>query len=727
MKQITFLLLSLLTIQGYGQTFADKNFYLVDSLEIEQLSEGDKELLNTFLMEYHSAIDDTSKVNALHHICENMMHHDWEKYQFFQYSLLKQVYNKELNSKEILHLKTALSHAANNIAVIYVVRGDVQLGLKYFRKSLQLKKQLNDKSGIADALNNLGRLQYGQGNIAQAMEHYENGLRIMEQIGDKKGMSNAYMSIGIIHKAQNDYQLAMDYYQKSLIIFLELEDDMGIAQAYNNIGVIHKLEGRLGKALGYHRKSLKIRMLLGDKRGVAETYTNIAQMFQNKGELDSAMFYSQKCLIIHKEANDMRGVAFTFNDMGEIYLELGQLLKAQEMGIKGLKMGEEMGIPIIINRHANLLCQVYEAKGEGMKALKMHRLFTKMTDSLNNESTQKASIRQQTKYEFEKAQVIRDNEHEKKIAVEKEAKAKQKVIIYGVVLILLLVIFFLYVVYNRLKITRSQKGIIEFQKKIVDEKNLEITDSITYARRIQNTILPTNKFIKKWLPKSFVLYKPKDIVAGDFYWMEPHKNLVMFAAADCTGHGVPGAMVSVVCHNALNRVIRDFAFVDPGKILDKTNEIVVQQLNKSEDKAELSDSIRDGMDIALCVLNLKTNQLQFSGANNPLWLIRNGGSEIEIIPATKQPIGKVDRNQPFNSSCIQLLKGDSIYVFSDGFSDQFGGPKGKKFKTKSFKELLLGVQHQDMEQQLNTIEQAFLSWQGGHEQVDDVCLMGVRI
>lgn len=269
-----------------------------------------------------------------------------------------------------------------------------------------------------------------------------------------------------------------------------------------------------------------------------------------------------------------------------------------------------------------------------------------------------------------------------------------------------------------------QKDEVELQKEIVEEKNHEILDSISYAKRIQEAILPPTRLVKEWLPNSFVLYKPKDIVAGDFYWMENIDGLIIFAAADCTGHGVPGALVSVVCHNAMNRTVREFGITEPGKVLDSVRELVVEQFAKSEEE------IKDGMDIALCTLDLRSGALKYAGANNPIWIFRKGISDIEQleeIKATKQPIGKVDSPRAFESHEIQLNEGDTIFIFSDGYADQFGGEKGKKLKYKPFKRLLLDNLNKPMAEQRQLLDSSFEAWKGELEQVDDVCVIGVRV
>lgn len=273
---------------------------------------------------------------------------------------------------------------------------------------------------------------------------------------------------------------------------------------------------------------------------------------------------------------------------------------------------------------------------------------------------------------------------------------------------------------------------------IITEKSREIEDSIRYAKRIQSAILPSKNFWQSSLQNSFVLYKPKDIVAGDFYWMYTTEEAVLFASADCTGHGVPGAMVSVVCNNALNRAVREFGYRQPSMILDKVLELVIEQFSASD------EDVKDGMDIALCALNTTTNELSFAGANNPLWLVTSRqlsnfkrnihnaeltkhGFNLYELKADKQPIGKYADSRSYTNRSLKLESGDRIYIFTDGYADQFGGPRGKKLKYKPFKELLLSLQHMTMDEQRIKLDADFEVWRGELEQVDDVCVIGVSI
>jgi serine phosphatase RsbU (regulator of sigma subunit) len=271
-----------------------------------------------------------------------------------------------------------------------------------------------------------------------------------------------------------------------------------------------------------------------------------------------------------------------------------------------------------------------------------------------------------------------------------------------------------------------QKHVIEQQKELVEEKQQEIIDSITYAKRLQNAILPPKNYINKYLPDNFVLYQPKDIVAGDFYWMEVTESsdsesteLIFIAVADSTGHGVPGALVSIVCSNALNKSVKEFGLRQPGQILDKTRAIVLETFEKS------GEEIKDGMDISLLCIDKKNKKITWSGANNPLWFVSD--HHLTEIKPDKQPVGKSDKLLPFTTREIVWLPEMMIYLMTDGYPDQFGGPKGKKFKYKQLEELLVAISHDPPEVQKQTLIERFNSWKGDLEQVDDVTLIGIRL
>jgi len=273
---------------------------------------------------------------------------------------------------------------------------------------------------------------------------------------------------------------------------------------------------------------------------------------------------------------------------------------------------------------------------------------------------------------------------------------------------------------SRLSLETSNDQLVR-QKNIIEIKNEEITDSITYARRIQEAILPSRESINACINDCFVYYQPKDIVAGDFYWIEETPKGLLVGVADCTGHGVPGAMVSVVCNNALNRAVREYNLYEPAAILDKVTELVINTFEQS------ATEIMDGMDIALCRINKDGKSIEFAGANNPLWIFDKDRIESQIIKGCKQPIGRFLTQKPFKGKTIPVNPGNILYLFTDGFADQFGGKRGKKYKYKPFNNLLSKIKEQKMSDQLNAIQSEFETWKDDFDQIDDVCVVGIRL
>jgi len=351
----------------------------------------------------------------------------------------------------------------------------------------------------------------------------------------------------------------------------------------------------------------------------------------------------------------------------------------------------------------------------------MQKLFA-AKDSVSSQQNAHFIKEMEKKYQTEKDSLELVNVNLKldkeKIKSERSQQSKERLILFFSVIGLLLVANAVYF-FVRLKETKKTNKIIENQNFSLEQKNKEIHDSITYAKRIQEAILPSRYSLAENLVNSFVLFQPKDIVSGDFYWLEKAGNATYFAAADCTGHGVPGAMVSVVCANALSKALLEENITVTGELLDRVRELVIERFENSE------EDVKDGMDISLC--KLEGNKLQWSGANNPLWIIRKGESEVEEIKADKQAIGKTENPQLFTSHSIELKEGDSVYIFTDGYADQFGGERGKKLMYKPMKELLLSLQNKTLDEQKDALKVAFEKWKGDLEQVDDVCIIGVRI
>ena len=741
-------------------------FFLITHISIAQYSKEQQRRLDSLYNEVTTSKFDTSIASSLVAMSEIMFISNIDTLIPLCNKAVKickkNLKNKDISRKEKESFKQTLAGAYNNIGYVYGNYGDMHKQLEYFTKSLKIKEKINDQKSLAISLNNIGYTYKVLGDLKKAIEYYDRSLKIKDKIGDKKGVSSSFLNIGSLYESQGEIDKAMEYYQKVLVLQEEIKDLQIKAIALNNIAYVYFQKKDFNSSFDYNFKSLKLREQIQDKKGIANSFHNIGLTFKEVGELDSALKYYHLSLKLKEQQQDLYGLPPTLTNIGYLYYEKGNTKKAKSYALKSIEIANSTNIIHNIKEVAMLLQKIYKDEGNHKEAYKLLSLYYEMRDSLINQNNKKATLKQNMQYEYDKKAATDSIAFAKEKEIKEVEIAKQKAELkvkqnqqFGLYGGLLLVLLFAGFMYNRFKVTQKQKQIIEIQKQkveqqkhLVEEKSKEITDSITYAKRIQEAILPSPQLLKQSLKNGFVLYKPKDIISGDFYWMEKTQDTVYFAAADCTGHGVPGAMVSVVCSNALSKSILEENKSLPCEILDKTREIVVKRFSKN------NEDVKDGMDIALCSLrfdiqSLKLNEpetknsepkivatLQYAGANNPLWIIKpisnnlkpqTSNFELIEVKPNKQPIGKVDNLQPFTNHTIELQKGDAIYIFTDGFADQFGGDKGKKFMYKPFKELLLSIQDKTMDEQKMVLEQHFESWKGSLEQVDDVCIIGVRI
>lgn len=561
---------------------------------------------------------------------------------------------------------------------------------------------------------NLGNLYYNYKQYKDAIKFLSKAVENAELTGSKDLRAEAFLNLGVVYyMGEIDNGEALSCLNQARDYYFSEQDSLNLAMIdFNLTNLMFKTEDI----------SLKKRV------AAIETYDRVRKIFKTYG-IDDFYFVATTNL-----ATQLSHIG-SYSDAKMYLLECKELAMEQH--------------------NYSFLIEIFKSLAENAEAQQNYQeqvVFLKKAaeynDSLFNENKAKAISETEIKYETEKINAqneLLQKEGEIKdlelTASKAEASAQQQQKLYlfgGLGLVALFGIF----MFNRFRVTNKQKNIIDAQKTLVEEQKAEvesqkvelesthqqlaehhkeISDSINYAKRIQEAIMPSMESMNEALKNGFVLYLPKDVVAGDFFWMESIEDTVFYAAADCTGHGVPGAMVSVVCSNALNKALLEEGIRDTGKLLDRTRELVIQRLAKS------GEDVKDGMDISLCALNMNTRSLRWSGANNPLWILRKGGEEIEETKANKQPIGVYHQPTPFTSHEIVLNEGDAIYVFTDGYQDQFGGPKGKKFKAKQLKDLIIANQHKLMDEQLVILEQEFMNWKGEVEQIDDVCVIGVKV
>jgi len=641
-----------------------------------------------------------------------------------KYSLKSLAISKEIVDKE------AMSASFINIGNILDNQGNYEKALEYFLKSLAINKELGDKKGMAASYNNIGNIYSNQGNYEQALEYNLKGLAIRKEIGDKKGKGNSYGNIGNIYHNQGNYEKALEYHSKSLAIDEELADKKGMGYSYNNIGNIYDNQGKKEKALEYYEKSLKIAEEIEIKVLAVASYSNLGLIYYEQGNDEVAIDYYKKGLKICEEIDIHQYASVLYENIGFIYKDQGNYEKALEYLLKSKNIKQEINTIKGLDKTSKSLSEVYKKLGKYKQAIEMHELYMETKDSIARMDAEEELYKFEVDKEYQLKKQADSILHADEIIIQQaENRAKEEQLKSekqrrtGLLVIVGLVLVSLGFVFVQLRKTRAQKVVIEGQHERLNESHREITDSINYAKRIQDALMTSAVYIKDVLPESFILFNPKDVVSGDFYWVyRSPKGQIYFTVADCTGHGVPGAFMSMIGTSLLNEFIIENNLEDTAEVLTKMRE----QIIKSLDQKGLQGENKDGMDMALCKYDPKKGTVQYSGAYNPLIYISK--NEINQLKGDSQPVGlHTGKKLTFTNKEIQVAKGDMLYIYSDGFPDQFGGEKGKKYLSGKFKKFLLSISDKPIDEQNTLIKAEFANWIGDHEQIDDVCVMGVRI
>ncbi|MCW3071920.1 MAG: hypothetical protein JWO44_1810 [Bacteroidetes bacterium] len=681
-----------------------------------------------------SPAHDTLKMHAWYELAYEYLSIDLDSAKYFAETDLKKY---GTNKNQLL-----VSDAYAALGTVYGYKRDFENSLVNYQKSLQILQKLNNnKSAIAKAHFNIGLIYYFTAKYEQAAKEYLESLRLLEELKDKKTLPSVYSGLAGIYKDMHSYSESMRYYRKSLEMFSANKDSVGISSAYNNIGTVLDLQEKLDEALAYYKMSIAMKESINYPRGLSSTLNNTGIILSKKGRYDEALEFYKKALSYSGPNEDKMSQAISYDGMGMVYYEKKNYPLALSYLEKSLALSKETGSQIDLVSVYEKIALCYAAQGNYVKAFNMQQLLFKTKDSILTSENSLQVTEMAAKYEDEKkkmqiASLNKDNALQKETLEKTELQVRQQnmqKIFFAVGFLLVSVLaVFIFRSYRQKhrsnEIISAQKKEVELQRDLVEEKSKEITDSIFYARRIQRALLASDSLLQQHLPEYFVLNKPKDIVSGDFYWATAmksetgEKESFCLAVADCTGHGVPGAFMSLLNISFLNQAVIEKKLQSPELVLDHVRTQIISSLNPFGSNEEG----RDGMDATLCVFDFKGMWLRFSCANNPLWLIRN--NELKEFAADKMPVGMYHGEQkPFSKQTLGLRKGDVIYMFTDGYADQFGGPKGKKFKYKKLQELLLEHHTKPMEEQKAILDATIEAWRTGLEQVDDILVVGIRV
>ncbi|MFI5149771.1 MAG: tetratricopeptide repeat protein [Bacteroidia bacterium] len=620
-------------------------------------------------------------------------------------------------------------HDSRGIAKSYLRLGDVDFAkasfteaLEYFEKALVIFTKLDDPAGITDALNYKGNVLYDQGNYPQSLDCYLKALKISETHGSPHSLSSSYENLAYLYKDQGDLKQSLDYDKKALALREKIKDTFAIAVTYNNMGITYKRMKDYGNALRCHQKALGLRLKMNDKNGMGGSYMNIGLVYKNMEIMNKALEYELLGLKCKEEGGDKNGIATAHCNLGDAYFIIHDPGKAIDQYNLGLEVGETIQSKEIIKYCYEGLATTYEKMGDAGKALYYFKQGSAIKDSIVNESTGKQLANMQARFESDQKDhkiALLNKDKDTQAVLNAAENKKQRIIIGSVTLGLLLTLLLAIFIWRGYRQKQRDHSKISAQKEIIEEKNKDITDSINYARRIQQAMLPLEQKINRYLKDYFILFRPKAIVSGDFYWFHEKDGTLVVAVVDCTGHGVPGAFMSLIGNDLLNEIIIGRNILEPGLILQELNRGIHKALKQEETQS------RDGMDMALCVIRNK--ELKIAAANNPVWIYRQESGEMVELGATKSAIGgHTPTDQLFETTVTTLSAGDTLYLYSDGLADQFGGPKGKKFKYKQFRDILIASASLLAPLQKEKLEQAFDQWKGHVEQVDDVTVIGIR-
>jgi serine phosphatase RsbU (regulator of sigma subunit) len=647
---------------------------------------------------------------------------------------------KDLKEIETAYFKEKLANSYNNLGIIAIESGDPIGSIEFNKSALVLREEIGFKNSIATTHLNMGNAYLSFARYPDALDHFYQAIEITkeaiaEQTDSSKIestqfiMADTYMGIGQLYKDLNDVEKAQENFELSLELHESGGNLNGVAKANNNLGTLFAMAEDYENALSYFVKSKELKILTGDLRGEITSCINIGGVYENTGFLDSAEIEFKNGLEISEKYNDAIGLSNCHFSLGKLYTTTKEHHLAKSHLVSAVELAKQAQNYYVLQVSYEQLSILGELTGDFKNAIEWRKSYEMYADSILSDEDARKIVQQEFAFEYDlkKAQdsieFVKSKEIDQLQIERQEADlGRSRVLLIASFVGLILLIAFAIIIAKRLKISQKQKKTIESQKLIVDQKNKEIHDSINYAERIQKSFLATEELLNQNLGEHFIYFNPKEAVSGDFYWAGKLDNgNFAVSCADSTGHGVPGAIMSILNISSIEKAVENKAS-KPAEIFNQARKLIIERLKKDGSP----EGGKDGMDASLIAFNPEKTIMQYVAAHNPIWIIRAG--ELIDIKAEKMPVGKHDHDHiPFEGGEFELQKGDIIYTLTDGFQDQFGGEKGKKYKVKPFKRLLLENAHLAMSEQHQKISDTFDEWKRDLEQVDDVCVIGVRV
>jgi len=665
-------------------------------------------------------------------------------------------YNQNNFEKALLYFGNSLKYsrltenaegeaaALNRLGNTYQLMGKFDKALELYKEAMQINRTLNDKYEIARTLTNLGSIYRLFGNYELAINQHLEALDTYEGLQKNEGIAWSALNIARLFKMMKNYSKSIEYINQSMEIYDLIEGNnatnTGVTLCLKELGSVYYEMGDSQKAIEYSEKVLERNKITGNQQGIANSLSTLGQIYFYREEPVKSLSFFLEAKELKDSLNDKTEMSLILRYLGRIYMLNGNNSKASEYLQESLGYAQRQNLKEEIKEDYLALSELYEKRNQLQLAFGYYKQYTGLKDSLNSQKINELELQ----YEFDKQQREAEFEQKQKDALQQAKLQKQKIftwVFVGGFLFMLILAYVIYKNYQRKKKTNviltrqkleieTQKDEIEAQRDFVTKQrdqiahqNTIITDSIEYASRIQAALFPQQKKLQELLPEHFIFMKPKNIVSGDFYWIAEKGKKLVIVLSDCTGHGVPGAFMSMLGIAFLSEIVNKSRVIQPHKILDELRERIIESLHQEYG----SKGSKDGMDMAICIIDKESLLLEYAGAYNPVFIIRN--KELIELKADKMPIGihAVKTEKGFSKQEFTLEKNDMVYMFSDGYIDQFGGADGLKFKQKAFKELLLKIADKKIDTQLKKIEKTMKDWQGDFSQIDDMMVLGFRI
>ncbi|PCH69612.1 MAG: hypothetical protein COC01_01190 [Bacteroidetes bacterium] len=715
MKKLIFLFLAFFLFFLSVHTSIAQDRDLVDSLEVA--------LLNTEV--------DTIKVRLLVKLGVEYGKSDPDKR--LEYGLKA----KELAEKT--GYTFGVLYAFKIIAQVYTTKGELDKAMEIHQERMKISRQLNKTDEIIGSYNSIGENYRQRGEYQLALKNYLLGLKLCDELSRGSNSKNRlkthkgwfYNNMALVYGTLGNPERALEFHEKSLEISNSMNNDRGKAITYNNMAIIYLERGDLEISKNYFMQAVRLQEKLGNKEHIALAYGNAGEIYTELGKLDTAIFYQKKSLKMREELGDRSGLLYSLGGMALIHQKKGELQQAVSYLEKSIEIGREINAKKELYFVFETMADVYKEMGDFKKSVDFFEKSIVLKDSMINENSAKTVQEMQAKYDADRTEkeieMLKNENELKELRAEQQESSirKHRNVILLFICILGLMLSMGYIINTQYRYKKQANKELEEMNIQLEIKNKSIAESINYAQRIQETIMPTQKHLQEVFPESFIFYKAKDVVSGDFPWVMKNDKNFFAATVDCTGHGVPGAMMSMIGYFLLNDIVGGKNIHDPSEILGELHEGIKHTLRQEENIES-----KDGMDIALCSINKEKREVHYAGAHRSLLWFHDG--IIKEIRGNRFPVGGLQYSSrgkeiKFTNHKLQLAEGDSIFFYSDGLIDQVGGPKGRRFQNDQVKEIIIENKDKSMDELKVIFNDQFINWMGSEKQLDDVIMMGIKV